>query len=54
MDLFVAGEEMMRLKLAREYPSLAANEIEQLLLEWLLRRPGAELGDCPGHSRVAG
>jgi len=27
---------MMRLKLARDHPSLAADEIEQLLLEWLL------------------
>ena len=54
MDLFVAGEEMMRLKLKRDHPSLATDEIEQLLLEWLLRRPGAELGDCPGASRVAG
>jgi hypothetical protein len=53
MDLFAAGEDMMRLKLARENPTLAADEVEKLLIEWLRRRPGAELGDCPGPPRTA-
>jgi len=52
MDLFAAGEDMMRLKLARDHPALAADEVEQLLLGWLRRRPGAERGDCPGPSRA--
>lgn len=54
MDLFAAGEEMMRLKLARDNPTLAADEVETLLIEWLRLRPGAERGDCPGPSREAG
>lgn len=53
MDLFAAGEAMMRLKLARDNPTLAADEIEELLTRWLRQRPGAERGDCPGPSRPA-
>jgi hypothetical protein len=54
MDLFAAGEEMMRLKLARDNPDLAADEVERLLAEWLRQRPGAERGDGPGTSHAAG
>jgi hypothetical protein len=53
MDLFAAGEAMMRLKLARANPALTADEIEELLTRWLRQRPGAERGDCPGPSRPA-
>jgi hypothetical protein len=52
MDLFAAGEGMMRLKLARDNPTLSADEVEKLLIEWLRQRPGAERGDCPGPSRA--
>jgi hypothetical protein len=51
MDLFMAGEGMMRLKLARDNPTLTADEVEKLLTKWLRQRPGAERGDCPGPSR---
>ena len=50
MDLFAAGEGMMRLKLARDNPALSADEVEKLLTKWLRHRPGAEQGDCPGPS----
>ena len=53
MDLFAAGEGMMRLKLARDNPTLGVEEVEKLLAEWLRQRPGAERGDCPGPSRMA-
>ena len=53
MDLFAAGESMMRLKLARDNPTLDAKAVEKLLVEWLRHRPGAERGDCPGPSRMA-
>ena len=53
MDLFAAGEKMMRLKLARDNPSLDSEEIEKLLANWLRWRPGAERGDCPGPARAA-
>lgn len=52
LDLFAAGEQMMRLKLQRENPGLTAREVDELLTEWLRRRPGAEHGDCPGPSRA--
>lgn len=45
-----AGIEMMRLNLRREHPDLSHEEINRLLQEWLLRRPGAEHGDSWGHS----
>ena len=53
MDLFAAGEDMMRLKLARDNPALDADEIERLLAQWLRQRPGAERGDRPGPPRAA-
>ena len=54
MDLFAAGEGMMRLKLARDNPTLGVEAVEKLLVEWLRQRPGAERGDCPpGPSRMA-
>ncbi|MGB6853647.1 MAG: hypothetical protein WBG49_13780 [Thermoanaerobaculia bacterium] len=53
MDLFAAGEDMMRLKLARDNPTLPLGEVEKLLTDWIRQRPGAERGDCPGPSRAA-
>ncbi len=53
MDLFAAGEDMMRLKLRRDHPTLADSEVEKLLLEWLRQRPGAERGDCSGPHPAA-
>ena len=44
---------MMRLKLTRDNPTLTAAEVEELLVDWLRQRPGAERGDCPGTSRAA-
>jgi hypothetical protein len=48
-DLYQTGEEMMRQKLRREHPALSPAEIEARVLEWLLDRPGAELGDSSGR-----
>ena len=44
---------MMRLKLARDNPTLGVEAVEKLLVEWLRKRPGAERGDCPASSRMA-
>lgn len=49
LDLFEAGEQMMRQNLRRRYPEAGDEEIEQRLLEWFLHRPGAEHGDCEGR-----
>jgi hypothetical protein len=49
LDLFEVGVDLMRQNLRREHPEAGGEEIERLLREWLLNRPGAESGDCPGR-----
>jgi Rv0078B-related antitoxin len=49
LDLFEAGVDLMRQNLRRGHPEASGEEIERLLREWLLNRPGAESGDCPGR-----
>lgn len=49
LDLFDTGLDLMRQNLRRRHPQADDEEIERLLREWLLDRPGAESGDCPGR-----
>jgi hypothetical protein len=49
LDLFDTGLELMRQNLRRSHPESADTEIERLLGDWLLDRPGAEFGDCSGR-----
>jgi hypothetical protein len=51
LDLFAAGEELMRLKLARDNPELSADTVEALLNEWLRQRPRSERGRGAAASR---
>ena len=48
-DLFEAGEQIMRQNLKRRHPTADLEEIERRLMEWLCRRPGAEMGDGVGR-----
>jgi len=48
LDLFAAGEALMRENLRRQHPSATDEEIEERLCAWLTHRPGAELGDATG------
>lgn len=48
LDLFEAGEQMMRLTLRRRHPDENEAEIESRLAAWLHERPGAEHGDAEG------
>lgn len=48
LDLFTAGEEVMRQKLRRQHADLTDAQIETLVRQWLQERPGAEYGDAPG------
>ena len=48
LDLFAAGESLMRQNLRRKFPAATASEIESLLAAWLRERPGAEEGDASG------
>jgi hypothetical protein len=50
LDLFVAGEEIMRQNLRRRTPEATEREIEERLVAWLHERPGAELGDAIGRA----
>lgn len=49
LSLYELAEEMLRQKLRRKYPEASAEEIDLRVIEWRLRRPGAEFGDGPGH-----
>ena len=49
IEMFAAGEAMMRQKLRREHPDETDAEIEARLVAWLQERPGAEAGDAVGH-----
>jgi hypothetical protein len=50
LDLFETGVDLMRQNLRRRHPEADDREIDRLLQEWLVDRPGAESGDCPGRS----
>lgn len=49
LELFAAGEAMMRQNLRRRFPAASAEEIEDRLVAWLSERPGAESGDGAGR-----
>jgi hypothetical protein len=49
LDLYEAGEQLMRENLRRQHPEAGEVEIERLLGAWLRERPGAEHGDAPGR-----
>lgn len=49
LDLFETGLDLMRQNLRRTHPTSGHEEIERLLHDWLLQRPGAEFGDCSGR-----
>ncbi len=49
LDLFQAGEEILRQNLRRRFPVASADEIEAHVMAWLHRRPGAEHGDAVGR-----
>ena len=50
LDLFGTGLDLMRQNLRRSHPEAGDDEIDRLLRDWLLDRPGAEFGDCLGRS----
>ena len=47
-EMFDFGVEMMAATLRRRHPEFSPEQIELLLEEWLLVRPGAEAGDSDG------
>jgi len=47
-ELFEAGVRMMTERLRRLHPEASPAELEDLLREWLLSRPGAETEDAVG------
>lgn len=50
-DLFEIGEKLLRQRLRRERPDASEAEIEDTVAGWRTARPGAEIGDAPGHRR---
>jgi len=49
LDLYEAGEAMMREQIRRRHPGVDDATLERLLVDWLRTRPGAELGDAAGR-----
>jgi hypothetical protein len=49
LDLFQTGIDLMRQNLRRRHPEAAEEDVERLLHEWLIHRPGAESGDSSGR-----
>lgn len=49
LDLHETGVEIMRQNLRRRDPAASDHDIDAQLQAWLLHRPGAENGDCPGR-----
>jgi hypothetical protein len=49
-ELFEAGLGMMRARYCRMHPNAQASEIESMLADWLLQRPGAPTGDAEGRT----
>jgi Rv0078B-related antitoxin len=49
LELFAAGEEIMRQNLRRRFPDATPEEIEDRVVAWLRERPGAEHGDAVGR-----
>ena len=47
-EMFDLGVDMMAANLRRRHADASPEEIERLLDDWLLERPGAETGDGPG------
>ncbi len=50
LDLFQTGIDLMRQNLRRRHPEAAEDEIDRLLHQWMLERPGAEAGDSSGRA----
>lgn len=49
LDLFGTGLALMRQNLRRRHPEASDDEVERLLDAWIVERPDAPTGDCPGR-----
>ena len=49
LNLFNTGVNLMRQNLRRQHPDANEDAIDLRLRQWLLERPGAELGDSSGR-----
>jgi hypothetical protein len=49
LDLYAAGEALMRQNLRRRHPAASEEEIEAQLTSWVSDRPGAPFGDAAGR-----
>ncbi|MBK9387056.1 MAG: hypothetical protein IPN34_19750 [Planctomycetes bacterium] len=52
LDMLDDGCRMMRENLRRRHPECREAELEELLVAWLIERPGAEHGDGVGRPGV--
>lgn len=48
LEMYEAGEQMVRLRLRREHPAWDDAEVEVAVTAWRLHRPGEVAGDVAG------
>ena len=48
LEMFDFGVRMQRCRLRRTHPDVDDAEVDMLMTEWMLDRPGAQDGDCAG------
>lgn len=51
LHLFEVGVDLKRCQLKRQCPDLGTEEIDRLLRQWMLDRPGEQDGSCRGKPR---
>ncbi|HYC21111.1 MAG TPA: hypothetical protein VEI94_00330 [Candidatus Bathyarchaeia archaeon] len=49
LDLFEDAVRIKRQNLRRAHPDASPEQIEELIVQWLRHRPGAEEGDAVGR-----
>ena len=49
LDMYEAGEHMLRQRFRREHPDATSEDVDAEVNAWLHWRPGAVAGDCAGR-----
>ncbi|WP_433729625.1 hypothetical protein ACQP0C_00870 [Nocardia sp. CA-129566] len=50
LEMYEFGVRMQRARIRRMRPEATEVEVDEVVQDWLLSRPGAPLGDAAGHA----